>query len=471
VARIFLSYRREDSAGHAGRLHESLERRLGKGEVFRDVDAIRAGEDFVDAIHARLQDCQVMLVVIGREWLDAADGSKHRRLDQENDYLRQEIVAGLASPHVRVVPVLVEGMTMPAVEDLPEAIRALGRRQAVSLRDETWDADVDRLLAASGASAASTRARSAVLVVAAVALVVLAATFLARRFSADGAATDDKVHAPGDARSSPGRNGGADPAGTPASAIAIPREAEFAGSESIGLVYTLLSGGVARDGDTTTLSLRLRFSNDGPYSAMVGGDAFRLAVGSNVLAPTGDPVEVVPSHSMREAVIRFRLPAETRTAVLKVRIQASTADLPLNLSSTGRPAETDRADAGDSLLHAIVAPLVNDPRPLIAGTEIGYTLTKVTTRRFVNALRIFVTVRITNRGRFPHYFGGSAFRLLVNGEATAPVDGPNQPVPSNSDASGDVVFDVPPPTRTAILRVTDAGSTAEVPLDLAAAAR
>ena len=89
----------------------------------------------------------------------------------------------------------------------------------------------------------------------------------------------------------------------------------------------------------------------------------------------------------------------------------------------------------------------------------------------MNALRIFVTVRITNHGRFPHYFGASAFRLLVNGQATAPVDGPNQPVPSDADASGDVVFDVPPSTRAAILRVTDGGSTAEVPLDLSSAAR
>ena len=112
MARIFLCYRREDSAGYAGRLCESLERRLGKGEVFRDVDTIRAGQDFVDTIQARLRDCRALLVLIGREWLDAADGSNRRRLDQEGDYLRQEIVTGLASPSVLVVPVLVEGMTV-----------------------------------------------------------------------------------------------------------------------------------------------------------------------------------------------------------------------------------------------------------------------------------------------------------------------------------------------------------------------
>jgi hypothetical protein len=478
VATIFLSYRREDSAGYAGRLCESLERRLGKGEVFRDVDTIRAGEDFVDTIQARLQDCRALLVLIGREWLDAADASKHRRLDQEGDYLRQEIVTGLASPHVLVVPVLVEGMTMPAVEELPEAIRALGRRQAVSLRDETWDADVDRLLTAvtgSGASASSTRSKWPALVVAALTIALLAAIFVARRFrSADGAVTADPGRSRSDAASSsPERKNGAGATGASGSAIAIPRSAEFVGADVIGvnLIYTLLSGGVAKLGDTTTLSLRFRFSNDGPFPAVFGDDAFRLAIGSNVLAPTSGLVEVVPSHSVRQGVIRFQLPTETREAVLKVRIQAAAADLPLNLSSTGAPAETDRADTGDALSRAILAPLVSEPRPLIAGTEIGYTLTRATTRRFVNALRIVFTVRMTNRNQFPLYFGSSAFRLLVDGQAAAPVDGPNQAVASNADASADVVFDVPPSTRTVMLRVSDRGSTAEVPFDLSSAAR
>ena len=72
---IFISYRREDSAGYAGRLCESLERRLGRQQVFRDVDAIGPGQDFVDAIDARLRECRALLVLIGREWLDAADVS------------------------------------------------------------------------------------------------------------------------------------------------------------------------------------------------------------------------------------------------------------------------------------------------------------------------------------------------------------------------------------------------------------
>jgi hypothetical protein len=477
MARVFLSYRREDSAGHAGRLCESLERRLGKHQVFRDVDTIRAGEDFVNAIHARLHDCQAMLVLIGREWLDAADASGHRRLVQESDYLRLEVATALTRPDVLVVPVLVEGMAMPLAEDLPDTIRALGRRQAVSLRDETWDADVDRLVAAVTGSTyppLETRAKSTSLVVAMLAIALVAAIFVARRFKdADGDATGDQSARSAATSPTPGRNERADHAVASATAIAIPRVAEIVGADVIGvnIIYTLLSGSVARQGDTTSLELRFRFSNDGRIGVPILDDAFRLAIGSNVVVPTGGLGEILPGHSVRQGVIRFKLPAEAPAAVLRVQIQSATAELPLDLSATGRPAESDRPDTGDALSRAILAPLVDEPRPVIGGRQIGYTLTKATARRFVNAIRIIVNIRMTNRSHIPRAFQSSGFRLLVDGQATAPVDGPNLAVAANSDASADVVFDVPPSARTVMLRVTEEGSVAEVPLDLSSVAR
>jgi TIR domain-containing protein len=167
VALIFISYRRDDSAGYAGRLHESLERRLGHHQVFRDVDALEPGQDFVQVLHDRIYDCRAFTAIIGREWMtapldktdgvhaDASDG-RHHRLDQRDDYVRLEIEAALARPNLLVIPVLVEGVSMPPAEDLPESIRALSRRQAISLRDETWDADVDRLVAAVRKATATT---------------------------------------------------------------------------------------------------------------------------------------------------------------------------------------------------------------------------------------------------------------------------------------------------------------------------
>ena len=146
MAGTFISYRREDAAGYAGRLRESLERRLGASRVFRDVDTLRPGQDFVQAIESRLSDCAVMLAVIGREWASARDLAGSRRLDEPFDFVRLEIAAALARPNVLVVPVLVEGAAMPAAAELPENLKALTRRHAVSVRDETWDADVDRLV-------------------------------------------------------------------------------------------------------------------------------------------------------------------------------------------------------------------------------------------------------------------------------------------------------------------------------------
>ena len=123
---VFITYRREDSAGFAGRLHESLERRLGEGEIFRDVDAIEPGQDFVEAINARLRQCKSCLVPIGREWLDMTDGSGRRRLEQQNDYVRFEIAAALARQDVLTRKVTLQLKADGAAEmslDLPSSVR------------------------------------------------------------------------------------------------------------------------------------------------------------------------------------------------------------------------------------------------------------------------------------------------------------------------------------------------------------
>lgn len=145
MARIFLSYRRDDSAGFAGRLADAMEAEFGAGSVFRDVDDIRPGEDFIHAIESHLQQVGVVLVMIGPRWLDAgADG--RRRLDDANDFVRQEIQAALESGKP-LIPLLVGGASMPAEADLPAAIAGLSRRQAVVLTDSNWRGDVERLVA------------------------------------------------------------------------------------------------------------------------------------------------------------------------------------------------------------------------------------------------------------------------------------------------------------------------------------
>lgn len=141
---IFVSYRRQDSAGHARALYDRLRERF-RQRVFMDVEGIEPGVDFVEVIENAVGDCEVLLALIGREWSDIADEKGSRRLDDPHDFVRLEVATAL-SRNVIVVPVLLEGAAMPNARDLPEDITKLARRQAIELRDNRWDADVDALM-------------------------------------------------------------------------------------------------------------------------------------------------------------------------------------------------------------------------------------------------------------------------------------------------------------------------------------
>jgi hypothetical protein len=155
---IFISYRREDAAGHAGRLFDRLRSRFGEGSVFMDVSGLEPGVDFVEAIDREVGSCDVLIAVIGREWLGCRGANGRRRLEDPNDFTRIEVARALARG-VRVVPVLVEGATMPAADALPSDLQPLARRHAAELRDTRWDADVEDLI---GRLASAHRARATI---------------------------------------------------------------------------------------------------------------------------------------------------------------------------------------------------------------------------------------------------------------------------------------------------------------------
>ena len=141
---IFLSYRRDDASGWAGRIYEHLAREWGAEHVFMDIDTIAPGEDFREAIERTMQVCDVVLVVVGPNWLNARDQAGNRRLDDDHDTHRAEVVAALAAD-VRVVPVLVGGAQMPRASELPEAIKDLTYRNAAVIEDRRFASDVDAL--------------------------------------------------------------------------------------------------------------------------------------------------------------------------------------------------------------------------------------------------------------------------------------------------------------------------------------
>jgi TIR domain/Sel1 repeat len=141
---IFISYRREDSSGSARGIYDRLARGLGRKNVFFDVDSIAPGVDFVELLTERVSVCDALVAVIGADWVSSVDRSNRRRIDNQRDFVRIEIEAALHRG-VRVIPVLVDGATMPEAEDLPESLRKLVRLQGVEVSHTRFDTDVRKL--------------------------------------------------------------------------------------------------------------------------------------------------------------------------------------------------------------------------------------------------------------------------------------------------------------------------------------
>jgi hypothetical protein len=135
---IFISYRRTDSAYPAGWLFDRLAEHFGRAQVFKDVDSLEPGEDFAEAITTAVASCAALVAVIGEQWLSSSDEHGRRRLDNPEDFVRLEIETALARG-VRVIPVLVNGASMPRSADLPPGLQPLARRQAVELRPDRFD--------------------------------------------------------------------------------------------------------------------------------------------------------------------------------------------------------------------------------------------------------------------------------------------------------------------------------------------
>lgn len=142
---IFISYRREDASGHAGRLYDHLAARFGDDRVFMDVESIVPGTDFVVAIEGALERCHACIVLIGPAWLSASDDEGRHRLEQPDDFVRFEIETAMERS-LHVIPVLLWGAAMPAQDQLPPTLAALTRLQALDVSDRRWRADTTRLV-------------------------------------------------------------------------------------------------------------------------------------------------------------------------------------------------------------------------------------------------------------------------------------------------------------------------------------
>jgi hypothetical protein len=144
---IFISYRRDDTEGEAGRLFDDLVRAYGEESVFMDVTAIEPGLDFRKAIDANVASCGVLLAMIGPTWGSVSDAGGSRRLDNPTDFVRLEIASALAR-QIAVIPVLVHGAKMPPLDQLPDDLKDLRYRNSVELTHARWNSDVALLVTA-----------------------------------------------------------------------------------------------------------------------------------------------------------------------------------------------------------------------------------------------------------------------------------------------------------------------------------
>jgi TIR domain len=143
---IFISYRRSDSAPHAGRLHDRLCDYFGADKVFMDVDDIKPGANFVSLIGEKVASCDALIAVIGKGWLAHNENNGKSRLDDPTDFVRLELQHALQRD-ILLIPALVEGAEMPHVEDLPAPLSELSQRQAVELSDKDFQRGVDKIIA------------------------------------------------------------------------------------------------------------------------------------------------------------------------------------------------------------------------------------------------------------------------------------------------------------------------------------
>jgi hypothetical protein len=138
-ARVFISYRRADSAGRAGRLKDDLTQLLGD-RVFMDVVDIAPGADFETALRSELASCGAVLAVIGAGWSEALGTPR-----EGMDYVHLELAQALSQAGVQVIPVLMQDGSMPGMGSLPNDLQALCKRQAITIRDDRWQDDVAHL--------------------------------------------------------------------------------------------------------------------------------------------------------------------------------------------------------------------------------------------------------------------------------------------------------------------------------------
>ena len=141
LGKIFISYRRSDTQGYAGRLSDSLENYFGGNRIFRDIDDIIGGSEFAKDIEDQMSSADAVIILIGPKWLSVSNEDGTRRIDNPEDWVVQEIVSSIELG-IPLFPVLIEDTILPRKNELPENLAPILNYNAITITDRNWDSDV-----------------------------------------------------------------------------------------------------------------------------------------------------------------------------------------------------------------------------------------------------------------------------------------------------------------------------------------
>jgi len=465
---VFISYRREDSSGFAGRLADDLSEVFGPESIFMDVTGIAPGIDFRKTIEQKVGECAAAVVVIGPSWIGDADGAA--RLQNPTDFVRLEVAAALARD-IQVIPVLVDGATMPAAGELPPDVEPIVWRNAVELRHSRWDADLQVLIGAlekvlprktaTGPQIATTAPPPGPVTARALPpssrrlLRTIAASFVVMTIA--GIAylwPSGTVRPSGDpSRSSSGSIG--------SGVATLPVTADV--TVSTGR-YQILSAALERAGSgPMTVRFAMRMTNLKSTPDNFWDQSFRLIVDDAPLAPQPGLNETIDGYSAKDGEVEFQIDPSTTSAALQVTNSKESTRIPIDLKTAvpGTPPRPTKAK--------LAGPF---PMTLAAGSEarvgdITYrVLSASIARRNMEQLSLTLEVRATNRRTAPTNFWDRSFRLEVDGVPRAPVGGLNEVLAGGSAVKGEVLFVFDDTVETLVLLLGDDKDKTRVPLDL-----
>ena len=487
MSRIFISYRRDDSAGWTGRLADQLKARFGAESIFIDIDTIEPGADFTDALRKAVGSCDVLLAVIGPRWVTVTDQTGTSRLHNPSDWIRVEIATALARK-IRVIPVLVGGATMPSAEFLPDDLDGFAQRQAHELSDKRWAYDVDQLMKVlspdvqeRGAwSSHSDRATPSLMsrpIMGVLLLVVIGgiAAIGLKMGPASNPQQEKAADVPQHQSSTQQKDKTelSEPKILPSHTspktirLAAGQDARLK-NQSIDHHYHILNAELRpRNTSENLLHLDIRLTNNETYPTNFWNRTFRLLENGVPRSPTSDLSESVEGHSAKEGIIEFIVPVGVSEVQLRLIVGNESAEIPLSLkNSDERSGEPGPAGHTRRTLSAhLPAPLASNQEVTLSSNTYKILEAKLD-RLNSTTLRLHFRVRLTNNGRYPTNFWNRTFRLLEDGIPRAPVNDLNETVEGLSAKEGSVEFSMPDSVQQVVLQIRQGNDVSELPFAL-----